>query len=145
MSVDIERNMGAYSGPEKKSILQSVSISQDILKLKAGYRFLTTGFFFGPQLDIYLGYGLYNYSMDIFAEELLGHHAVSGILAGGKGSIPFLDRYRGFIELNTLLFGSYEESTNIFGKNTDSITSYQLEFGASYYRSSKWHFRDLLK
>ena len=128
--LDLERNVGSYQTSGDGG-LSSIGVVQDIFKFKLGHRFLPQGSFWGPRVDIYFGYGGYNYDLDIVVDQGFGHHKVKGMLLGVKVGHPFGDLFRGFIRADFLPFASYEEETNIFGR-AKSVTSHQLELGSSY-------------
>lgn len=129
---DIEKNIGDYSTAEGITNLSETGVSQTIVKFKVGYKYLPMGFFYGPQVDAYLGYGSYTYDLDTSASDGFGNHKISGILIGLRGSVPFHRVIRGFLKLDFLMGADYEEETNVFGSSATSATSYQIEAGANY-------------
>ena len=132
ISMGLEHNIGSYQRPAGGGGLASLSLIQDILKFKLGYRFFPFNSFFGPRIGLYLGYGEYNYDLDIMVDKGTGHHRLKGFLLGVKGSLPFREDVRGFAKWDFLPSASYEEDTNIFGTSPDLVTSYQIEIGTSY-------------
>ena len=131
-----ERIIGSYDR-RKDTGLTSIGFTQETIQFKMGYRFLPLTFFWGPQLDFYLGYGYYNYSLDLFVQEGFGHHRIKGWLVGFKGSLPFYESFRGFLQFNTIPFAQYKEETTVFGEDPKSISSYQFEVGSKYYYSDR--------
>ena len=137
LSLELERNIGSYLNNTKGAVLNSVGLIQDIFKFKLGYKYLPLGFFWGPQIDLYLGYGIYSYDLEISKKEGFGHHRTKGLLLGLRGNFPFHKLFRGFMKLDFLPFPNYEEETNIFGGEVKSTTSYQIELGAHYHYSPR--------
>ena len=143
-SLELERNIGSYSRSREKG-LDTIAMVQDMYKFKLGYRFLPLNLFFGPRVEIYLGHAVYNYNLDIVASEGFGHHSIRGLLLGIKGDIPFGKRFRGFMRLDFLPTASYSETTDIFGNNPKSVSSYQIEFGALYHYFDQAAFQGSLE
>lgn len=135
-SLELERNFGSYSQSEGTVTLNSNSVSQGVWKVKGGYKYLPLGFFYGPQVDFYLGYASYSYSLDKQVSEGYGDHKFSGILFGFQGEAPIYKQIRVFLKLDAILNPGYDEDSSIYGEK-DSSSSYQVEAGARYTYSSK--------
>ncbi len=132
-SLEVERNIGSYKLKEGSANTSEPGVTQSIFKAKIGYKYLPMGFFYGPQVDIYGGYGKYTYDMDTSTGDGFGKHSFSGILIGAKGNLPFHRLFRGFLKLDLLVSPGYEEDdVEIFGDSANSVTSFQVEFGSSY-------------
>ena len=136
LSLELERNIGIYYYESEDGESEFPQLTQDIVKFKLGYRYLPLGLFWGPQIDFYLGHGTYSYDIEVSRKRGLGHHKIQGALCGIRGNIPLHRFFRGFLKLDFLFFPSYEEETNIFGKDVKSRTSYQIELGGHYNYSS---------
>lgn len=131
-----QKVLGSYSADANTSTtLDSVGYDYTETKLKVGYKYLPLGFFYGPQIDLYLGYGTYKYELDKSATDGFGDHKISGILMGFKGSMPIHKTFRGFMKLDFLVSPDYEEESSVFGTSLNSATSYQIEFGINYHYS----------
>lgn len=129
---NLQRNLGSYSSETGNTSIDDVSYSQSETKFKIGYKFLPLGFFYGPQIDTYIGYGSYSFDLDTSAADGFGQHSISGILMGVRGSIPLHRLFRGFLKMDFLISPSYEEEVAVYGENLNSATSYQIEFGSNY-------------
>ncbi|TDJ07938.1 MAG: hypothetical protein E2O68_02925 [Deltaproteobacteria bacterium] len=72
-------------------------------KIKGGYRFLPTGFFSGPQIDLFVGWGAYFYQPEYV--EFYGPIDANfwGVLLGVKGTIPIGKYFRGSILVDFLI------------------------------------------
>jgi hypothetical protein len=129
--LSLSRKFGTLKKEEGTLTNDSLSHSMTVLKLKAGYKYLPMGFFYGPQIDGYLGYGSYTYGTDNQVADGFGEVTFSGILLGARGSIPFKKLFRMHISMDFLLAAGYEEDTTIFG-DADSSSTYSVEAGGSY-------------
>ena len=135
-SLGLERNVGTYDNEFKETFIKLPEVTQDIVKFKLGHRYLPLGFFWGPRIDLYLGYGMYSYDLEASPKDGFGHHKIKGPLFGVKGDFPFHKLFRGFVKLDFLFLSSYEEEAYIFGGGVESRTSYQMELGGHYNYSS---------
>lgn len=63
-------------------------------KIKGGYRFLPSGFFSGPQIDVFVGYGIYSYQPDYVNHYGPIDANFFGVLLGVKGGIPLGNYFR---------------------------------------------------
>lgn len=106
--------------------------TRGFLKLKAGYRFLTSDSFFGPQIDLYLGYGSYTYQPET---PYLGGPVdaiFQGLIIGTKGSIPLGEKFRISLE-GEILFASGETEKY----RGDDAPGYWLFLGGNYFFKPK--------
>ncbi len=99
--------------------------------LKGGYRFLPLGFFFGPQVDAYLGYGEFSYAIDTDESKGFVGSTYSGLLLGTKVNVPVYKRVRAFVGLDFILSPSYQEDVVLHG-TADSASHYLVSVGAGY-------------
>jgi len=106
-------------------------MSNSIFRIKGGYKYLPMGFFYGPQIDAYVGYGSYTYSLDTSVNDGFTEVSFSGILFGAKGSIPIQKVLRAHIELSFLFNPAYTEEATVYGED-DSARNYTLEIGGQY-------------
>jgi hypothetical protein len=128
--LDISRVVGSLSQEEGTLSNQSNSMSNSFFRLKAGYKYLPMGFFYGPQVDAYIGYGSYTYGLDTAAVDGFSETKFSGILIGAKGSIPLQKVLRAYVELSLLFSPSFSDQINT--AEADSTRNYTLEIGGSY-------------
>lgn len=129
--LDISRVVGSLSQEEGTLTNNSNSMSNSFFKVKAGYKYLPMGFFYGPQIDAYVGYGSYTYSLDTSTSDGFTEVTFSGILLGARGSIPIQKVLRAHIELSFLFSPGYTEEAAIYGED-DSARTYTLEIGGKY-------------
>ncbi|MFW5887509.1 MAG: hypothetical protein ACOCUH_01805, partial [Bacteriovoracia bacterium] len=94
-------------------------------------RYLPLGFFYGPQVDIYGGYGRYGYGLDTVAGDGLVESTWKGILLGLAGNTPLTRDFRVNAKIEIIIKPKYGEDVDVHG-DENSATSYQLEFGTNY-------------
>ncbi|RLA65041.1 MAG: hypothetical protein DRQ89_02140 [Epsilonproteobacteria bacterium] len=97
--------------------------SRGYFKIKGGYRFLPTGFFSGPQIDILLGWGSYFYRPEYVEDYGPIDANFWGVLLGIKGVIPIGKYFR------TSLYGDMLLSTT---KDKNGPPGYFLELMFNY-------------
>ncbi len=102
------------------------------IKVTGGYKYLPTGFFYGPQIDIYGGYG--NYSFDISYDEAngMGQGNITGVLLGVAANIPMNREFRFFAHADFMPFPSFTDSDKILGSAT-SASLLEIEAGVRFY------------
>jgi hypothetical protein len=131
VGVDFSRKFGKYT-PETGTFTSSKnSTNNGQLRVKFGYKYLPMGFFYGPQIDAYAGYGNYLYGLetndfDKFTEVYFG-----GLLMGVKGSVPLYEAFRLYMVFDFILAPSYSELVPELGTNT-SGSNYRIEFGTQH-------------
>ncbi len=101
------------------------------MKIFAGYKYLPMGFFFGPQVNLYLGYARYKYGLDTVTADGFGESTFKGILLGVNANAPIHKDFRLFGSFDLLPKPGYGESIEVHGEST-STTNYHLEVGFSY-------------
>ena len=130
--IHLEKNIGVYRRSTKNGGRSSLNVVQDIYKIKFGYRFFLGDSSSSSKIDTFLGYGGYEYDLSVIPFEGFGNHQLYGWLFGFKGTVPFTEKWTGFLRLDFLV-ADYGEDTRIFREKTNSTGSYQVDFGASYY------------
>lgn len=133
-SLEISRKLGSLKKDEGTLVNNSNSETISKYKIKAGYKYLPMGYFYGPQVDGYIGYGSYTYGLDTQTVDGFTEFGFKGLMLGAKGSMPLQKQFRVHMELSFLLNPGFEEDVTIYG-NTDSASSYSLEVGGSYFYS----------
>lgn len=129
--LDISRVVGTLSQEEGTIANQSNAMANSFFKVKAGYKYLPMGFFYGPQIDAYVGYASYTYGLDTSTADGFTEVTFKGIMFGAKGSIPIRKVIRAHIELSFLFNPGYEEETQLYGTD-DSARNYTMEIGGKY-------------
>ena len=139
VGLTINRSFGSYSKDEGTFSTDSFSMNGSVFKLKAGYKYLPLGFFYGPQVDLYFGYGRYGYSFDNKSSDGVGAMTFSGILLGTRGSVPLVKDFRLFLKLDFLFAPSYDEEISIYG-DADSVRNFNIGGGVEYKYSPNMDF-----
>lgn len=129
-SLSIRKDFGSYS-KDKGNAPSSTTIDTTHYKLVGGYKYLPLGYFFGPQIDLYAGYGSYRYGMSTTKSAGITEVNFYGLLVGVKVDIPVYAKYRGFINLDIMPYGGYEEEVSLNGSDK-STYSYEFEIGSTY-------------
>lgn len=109
------------------------------LKIVGGYKYLPLGFFYGPQIDFYGGYGSFTYDLDDSFDEGFSNHKFKGMLLGIKGNMPVNRFFRAYAGFEVLAMGDFSDSTGLY-KEKKSVNSLELEFGAKYQYNPKMTF-----
>ena len=125
----------------KKGVTPTESLHSTLsrFKAKAGYRYLLLDYYYGPRIDLFMGYTNYWFRLPQ-AQDGLGMNEVGfrGIAAGVKGDMPFLAKTRLYLRLEALIFATkFVEQNRFYGK-ADRVSSYELEFGGSYEFMPGW-------
>lgn len=131
VGLDIAKTFGSLSSEEGTVVKSKNNMSNSFYKIKAGYKYLPMGFFYGPQIDAFMGYGSYTYSLDTSAADGITEVNFSGLMLGARGSIPLQKVYRMHLELSFLFNPSFTETGVVYG-NDASTRNYTLELGGSY-------------
>ncbi|MFN8370005.1 MAG: hypothetical protein U0T83_05210 [Bacteriovoracaceae bacterium] len=137
---DFSRKFSTYKKISGSITNSSNSLSGGFIKAKAGYRYLPLGFFYGPQIDGYAGYGIYEYNLDLNVNEGYGQHKFSGVLLGIRGNVPVFKDVRLYAQAEFLPFPTYAEDVSIFGNSAKSISSYHVGIGVNYVYSPNMSF-----
>lgn len=131
-SLEISRETGSYK--KKEGTLQSDTNDLSFTSVTAlvGYKYLPLGFFYGPQVDGYLGYASAKYGLDTQAADGFTEFTFSGLMLGVRGSVPIVKEVRGFIDLGFIFNPGFEQEVEVFATEEDSTSHYKLQVGASY-------------
>lgn len=129
--IDFGKKFGTYSKDQGTFAREKNTTSNTSLRIKFGYKYLPLGFFYGPQVDVYGGYGSYKYGMSSNTADGFTEFTFSGVLLGARGSIPLVEATRLYLLIDFLLTSKYEEKVQIFGAD-ESSSNYRLEFGGQY-------------
>ena len=139
VGIDFEKMFSSYSRGEGN--LQSKYNNLDFteFKLKFGYKSLPLGFFYGPQIDTYFGYGYYRYGLENQSNDEIVPSSFGGLLIGIRGNLPIVKRVRIYTSFEFLLFSSFSEDFKLLGDDSSS-PSFSLELGGSYQFDKKFRF-----
>jgi hypothetical protein len=131
LGIDIGRGFGTIKQKLGTLNKTSNSVTVSTHKFKLGYKYLPMGFFYGPQIDGYIGYASYTYGLDPQASDQFGEVGFKGLLFGAKGDLPLMEKIRVFLSLEFILGTTYKEDVVIFGTE-DSASSFGIEIGGVY-------------
>ncbi len=128
-------NLGQKFGLLKKEEgdVENDSNSESISKfdLRFGYKYLPMGFFYGPQIDGFIGYANYNFGLDTSLSDGFTEVGFEGFLMGVEGLIPVARLFRLNLELSFIFNPKYTEELNVYGAS-DSSSTYNIDLGGSY-------------
>lgn len=130
-SLDLSKKFGSLEPEEGSFSRSSYDLDTTRIKIKAGYKYLPLGFFYGPQVDMYLGYARYSYSFDTVAADQVVETTFAGILFGAKGSMPVIKDVRIHLLLDFIFNPGYDEAVTVRGED-DGTSNFNLEFGGNY-------------
>lgn len=139
LSMNIDKHFGSYSQKEGTFQNDSNSLSYSAFKLKAGYKYLPLGFFYGPQVDGYVGYASYSYGFDTQSSDEITAVKFKGLMLGARGSMPLIKDVRIYMLLDFIFKPGYSEEITIMGE-ADSTSNFNLELGGNYKYSPNMYF-----
>lgn len=128
---DFGKKFGSYKKDKGSFSSDSNTTDNSAVRVKFGYKYLPLGFFYGPQIDVYGGYGKYTYGMSTNATDKFTEFTFSGLLLGARGSLAVMEKTRMYLLIDFLLTSSYKEKVRMFGSD-ESSSNYRLEFGGQY-------------
>lgn len=130
-ALEIMRSLGGMSKASGNPTKKSPNVNNGSFKLTGGYKYLPIGFFYGPQIDLYAGYGNKSYDVDLSAADGIGQNSFSGILLGVGANIPINREFRFFTKADFMPFPTFSDEDNIY-KSAKSASSLDLEIGMKY-------------
>ncbi len=113
-------------------------------KLGGGWKYLPLGFFYGPQVDLYAGYGSHVYKADYSEEDGLGEFGINGIMAGVATNFPVGPSNRGILRAEFIPFPSFEDEDSVYG-GSKTTSFLQLELGMRHQWSPNLMFDVLVE
>lgn len=131
-SLDISKEVGSYTKESGSLGTNKNSLSFTGVTFLVGYKYLPLGFFYGPQIDGYLGYSSNSYGLETQVADGFTGYTFSGLTLGVKGSLPIVKNVRGFIGIGFIFNPSLEQEVIIFDGEADSTSHYKLELGTTY-------------
>ena len=131
MKFEMEKDFANYKKESGPVTNEENDINSSVYKLLAGYRYLPLDFFYGPQIDGYMGYGKYSYDTDTINADGFGSSSFYGILIGTVGSMPVYHQLRTYLRADLIFKPSYYEDIKIHGEKISSH-SYHFEVGGLY-------------
>lgn len=130
-SLEIGKHYGSFS--KQKGDVSGYSSIMDTLtyKVKFGYKYLPLGFFYGPQVDGYIGYASHNYGLDTDRDAMITDTTYYGIIAGVRGDMPIYNNYRLFLKVDVMPYGGFEEEVPLHS-GAKAAFGYDFELGTTY-------------
>lgn len=128
------KRIGDYDKKTSNMSQETYNVSMSTFKLAGGYKYLPVGFFYGPQVDLYGGYGRFSFGVDNVVSDGFGEAKLHGLLAGVGANMPFMRDYRAFARFEALPYGKFTEENKVHG-DSSSIRSFLIEMGCKYYIS----------
>jgi hypothetical protein len=129
--LDFGKRFGDYKTDQGTFSNDTYSTDNTQFRLKFGYKYLPLGFFYGPQVDVYGGYGSYSYGLSTNTVDKFTEFTFSGLLLGAKGSLPVFESTRAYLLIDFILSPGYSEKVTTFGSD-ESASNYRLEGGMQY-------------
>jgi hypothetical protein len=117
---ELARRLGSLKEQSGDLALNTVSVSNGVYKLGAGYKYLPLGFFYGPQINLSAGYARYSYDIEESETDGLGKNSISGFYIGVGGNMPLQKGLRIFGEAEFIPFSKFTDDDNIFGEEKSS-------------------------
>lgn len=129
--LDFGKRFGTYEKDTGTFSSDKHSTTNTSVRVKFGYKYLPLGFFYGPQVDAYVGYANYTYGISTNTTDKFTEFTFSGVLLGVKGSLPLYEKIRAYLLIDFLLTSAYKEKITTFGSD-ESSSNYRLESGVQY-------------
>lgn len=130
-ALEVSRSIGKLSKSSGSPDKSSVNATYGTFKLTGGYKYLPIGFFYGPQIDVYAGYGNYLFDLDYSANDGFGQANLSGLLLGVSANVPVNREYRFIVQADFIPFPTFSDSDNIYSSKK-SASVIDLEVGIKY-------------
>lgn len=130
-SVELGRHFSSMSKEEGALQSDTNSFGATKFQLLAGYKYLPMGFFYGPQVDGFIGYSSFNYSLDRQASDGIGEVTFNGLTLGVRGSVPIYKIFELKAGFKFMFNPGYTEQSTIYG-DADSTSSYDIFVGGNY-------------
>jgi opacity protein-like surface antigen len=135
-ALEIERTMGSLKKSSGNPDKDDIGANNGMFKITGGYKYLPIGFFYGPQIDLYAGFGSHSFDLDVSEKDGFGSNTISGILLGASANIPINREFRFFAQAEFIPFPSFKEDDDIYG-TTKSASAMELELGLKYQYTSR--------
>lgn len=134
VSGEFSKKIGSVEKSSGSPSSDSSSQGPSTLKILGGFKYLPMGYFYGPQVNFYGGWGKYSYSLDESSTDGFGENDISGIILGVGGNIPLKKGLRLYASGEIMPFADFNDEDNVFG-GSKSISSTALDIGVIYYWS----------
>lgn len=131
-SLDLRKKTGSYESETAGLNNNDQSLSFTDITFLVGYKYLPLGFFYGPQVDGYIGYSKITYGLDTNLTDGFTDFSFSGLSAGVRGSLPIVKNVRGYLGLGFLFNPTFEQEQTVLSGEADSTSHFKLEAGGTY-------------
>lgn len=131
-NIVLGQDFGGLSLQQGQASKTELNASFSELAFTFGYRYLPQFLFFGPQVDLYAGYGRFGQSIERSEDDGAGDGSFGGLLVGLKTDIPVLSSFRFLarVEFSPLLNG-YDDQDDRVG-DAESTNILRLQAGGLY-------------
>jgi hypothetical protein len=129
--VGFDLGFSSYKQQEGTLAGSGSNVSSVRYKFLAGYRYLPLGFFYGPRVDGFIGFGKNIYNQDYNSSDGFTEISFGGILVGIRGSLPVKKMVRIHLRFDYKPAAGYTEGVTLYG-SANSVTSYDFQIGGSY-------------
>ncbi len=129
--LSVRKLFGSFKKKEGTFSNEKSSVDTGVYRVKAGYRYLPIGFFYGPRVDAFIGYAKYSYGPDASPGDGVTAASFKGLMLGAQGNMPLVRDIRVFLEMDFLITSKYTEDKVVHGED-DSSTNYHVEIGGNY-------------
>ncbi|MGE3608832.1 MAG: hypothetical protein AB7I27_04520 [Bacteriovoracaceae bacterium] len=130
-ALEIIRSMGSMSKTSGNPQLSKVNVTQSTYKLTGGYKYLPIGFFYGPQIDLFGGYGVHNFDLNNSSQDGFGQNSISGLILGTRVNIPMNREFRFFAAAEFMPFPTFKDNDGNYG-SAKTTSAMELEIGLKY-------------
>lgn len=127
----LERSFGDIDSSSSGTTNDNLTVTSSVAKILGGYKILPLGFFYGPQIDIYGGYGNYLYDTEYSASDYMGEGGFSGLIVGAKVDMPVTKGVRGFVRVETMLMADFNDGDSLYSNERNTSNIY-FNLGANY-------------
>lgn len=131
VSGEFARSVGNYKKSSGSPDLETASVTNGVMKIGGGYKYLPMGFFYGPQIDLVAGYAKYTYNIESSEADGFGENSISGMYLGVGGSMPLQKDIRIIGRGEIIPFSSFNEEDDYFGSVKTSGSMY-FKVGVQY-------------
>lgn len=129
--VVLERTFGDVDKSSGSTTTDNLSLTSSVFKILGGYKILPLGFFYGPQIDVYGGYGNYLYNTEYSQADYTGEGSFGGFLVGTKVEMPITKGIRGFLRVETMMLADFNDGDNVYS-NEKGTSNIYFNIGANY-------------
>ena len=132
------RRFGKYSATKGNFTQDETSATSGYGKVFVGYKYLPMGFFYGPQVDGYIGYGSNTYDMDLPSTEGFVEVNFKGLFVGARGDMPVKRDIRVYTRLEWMPSPGFKETERFYG-DAESKTGFMFQIGGVYQYAPNLH------